>query len=157
MFRSGLYESLAPFARLCDEKEEKTQEADDFSGRRILFAEDNGLNWEVGEELLSDLGLELEWAENGKICVEKMEQSEVGWYDLILMDLRMPEMTGYEAAMAIRALDREDAKKIPIIAVSADSFKDDVEKCLACGMNAHTAKPYDMEDLTKLLRRFLHT
>lgn len=128
MFRSGLYESLAPFARLCDEKEEKTQEADDFSGRRILFAEDNGLNWEVGEELLSDLGLELEWAENGKICVEKMEQSEVGWYDLILMDLRMPEMTGYEAAMAIRALDREDAKKIPIIAVSADSFKDDVEK-----------------------------
>ena len=71
------------------------------------------------------------------------------------MDLRMPEMTGYEAAAAIRGLAREDAKRIPIIAVSADAFKDDIAKCLACGMNAHAAKPYDLDELTELLCRYL--
>lgn len=155
-FRSGMYQSLLPFAQIQEEIQEETEEDIDFTGRRVLFAEDNELNWEVGSDLLSEFGLELDWAENGKICVEKMEQSEDGWYDVILMDLRMPVMTGYEAAAAIRKLDREDAKKIPIIAVSADAFKDDIEKCLACGMNAHAAKPYDLDELTGLLHKYLH-
>ena len=155
-FRSGMYQSLLPFAQIQEEIQEETEEDIDFTGRRVLFAEDNELNWEVGSDLLSEFGLELDWAENGKICVEKMEQSEDGWYDVILMDLRMPVMTGYEAATAIRKLDREDAKKIPIIAVSADAFKDDIEKCLACGMNAHAAKPYDLDELTGLLQKYLH-
>lgn len=155
MFCSGLYQSLSPFAQIQEEKQAEAEEDVDFTGSRILFAEDNELNWEVAESLLSELGLELDWAENGKVCVEKLEQSEEGWYDIILMDLRMPEMTGYEAAAAIRGLAREDAKRIPIIAVSADAFKDDIAKCLACGMNAHAAKPYDLDELTELLCRYL--
>lgn len=101
--------------------------------------------------------MELDHAENGKICVEKFEQSETGWYDVILMDLRMPVMTGYEAAAAIRGLARDDAGKIPIIAVSADAFADDVKKCFACGMNAHTAKPYDLGELIRLMSENLRT
>ncbi len=83
-------------------------------------------------------------------------QSQEGWYDLILMDLRMPVMTGYEASVAIRGLAREDAKQIPIIAVSADAFEEDVKRCMDCGMNAHSAKPYNMMELMGLMNRFLH-
>ena len=107
--------------------------------------------------MLSELGMELDWAENGKICLEKFEQSQNEWYDIILMDLRMPIMTGYEAAAAIRRLSREDAQNIPIIAVSADAFDDDIQKCLACGMNAHVAKPYDLSELIDLMNQYLHT
>ena len=157
LFRSGLYFGLRPFAEAQGHGagEEET-DGMDFVGRRILFAEDNELNWEIGESMLSELGLELDWAEDGKICLEKFEQSEEGWYDLIMMDLRMPVMSGYEAASAIRSLSRKDAEAIPIIAVSADAFEDDVKKCLACGMNAHAAKPYDMVELAGLLERYLH-
>lgn len=159
LFRSGLYTVLRP---LIEEKPQEPLPAEeeqevDLTGRRVLFAEDNELNWEIGEAMLSELGMELDHAENGKICVEKFEQSEAGWYDIILMDLRMPVMTGYEAAAAIRSLARDDAKKIPIIAVSADAFADDVKKCLAYGMNAHTAKPYDLAELIRLISENLHT
>ena len=96
----------------------------------------------------------MDWAENGQICVEMMERSAPGWYDAILMDLRMPVMTGYEAAVAIRKLDRPDAQTIPIIAISADAFADDVQKCLDCGMNAHTPKPFDIERVLALLEQY---
>ena len=76
----------------------------DFKGKRALLAEDNELNWEIANELLSDLGLELDWAENGRICLDKFKDSKEGWYDVVLMDLRMPEINGYEAAEAIRGL-----------------------------------------------------
>ena len=99
--------------------------------------------------------MELDRAENGKICVEKFEHSPEGWYDIILMDLRMPVMTGYEAAAAIRGLARSDAAKVPVIAVSADAFEDDIQKCLDCGMNAHAAKPYDIMELMMLMSRYL--
>lgn len=89
--------------------------------------------------------------------MEKFKQSKEGWYDVILMDLRMPVMTGYEAAVAIRGLARDDARNIPIIAVSADAFADDIQKCLDCGMNAHTAKPYDLAVLISLISENLHT
>lgn len=159
LFRSGLYDALHPYTEekpqaLQQENEEQDM---DLTGRRVLFAEDNELNWEIGEAMLSELGMELDHAENGKICVEKFEQSKEGWYDVILMDLRMPVMTGYEAAVAIRGLARDDARNIPIIAVSADAFADDIQKCLDCGMNAHTAKPYDLAVLISLISENLHT
>lgn len=127
----------------------------DLSGCRILLAEDNELNWEVARELLSDLGLELEWAEDGKICFEKFEASPAGYYDLILMDIRMPHMTGYEATVAIRKSDHPDASSIPIVAMSADAFSEDIKRCLDCGMNAHIAKPIDIAEITKLLEKYL--
>lgn len=155
LFRSGLYYGLRPFAEEKAQEKEEAEDNMDFTGRRVLFAEDNELNWEIGESMLSALGMELDWAENGKICLQKFEQSQEGWYDLILMDLRMPVMTGYEAASAIRSLARNDARQIPIIAVSADAFEDDVKKCLDCGMNAHAAKPYDIMELAGLMNRYL--
>lgn len=120
-----------------------------------LVAEDNDLNWEVLNELLSDVGLELEWAENGKICVDKFTQAEQGYYDAILMDVRMPVMNGYEATETIRAMhDRPDAQSIPIIAMTADAFSEDVQRCLDCGMNAHTAKPINLDEVLFLLRKY---
>ena len=124
-------------------------------GYRILIAEDNELNWEIASELLSDLGAVLDCAEDGQICLDKFQKSEEGYYDAILMDIRMPNMTGYEAAEAIRQLDRLDAMSVPIIAMSADAFSDDIQRCLACGMNAHTAKPIDVTELTHLLKKYL--
>ena len=125
------------------------------AGRRVLLAEDNDLNWEIANELLSsELGLELDWAENGQICLAKFQASPEGYYDAILMDIRMPVMTGYQATEAIRALDRAD-KSIPIIAMTADAFAEDVKKCLNCGMNAHIAKPIDVREVARLLEKFL--
>ena len=136
--------------------QKKPREADiDLTGRRVLLAEDNDLNWEIAEELLRELGLELEWAENGKICLEKFQASAPGFYDGILMDLRMPVMTGYEATEAIRGLDRADAKTIPIIAMTADAFSEDIQKCLACGMNAHVSKPIDVREVAQKLLKYM--
>ena len=125
-----------------------------FEGKRILLAEDNDLNWEIAQELLSAIGLEMEWAENGEICVEKFKASPVNYYDGILMDIRMPVMTGYEATEAIRALDRPDAS-LPIIAMTADAFSEDIKRCLNSGMNAHVAKPIDVRDVSRLLEKYL--
>lgn len=155
LFKSTLYHSLKPFA------EQEIQDIDlpaepqiDFSGRRLLVAEDNELNWEIANELLSSAGFALDWAENGKLCVEKFTAAEPGYYDAILMDLRMPEMNGLEAARSIRAMEREDAGQIPIIAMTADAFSDDVKACLDCGMNGHVAKPLDMPALLRLLQKY---
>ena len=134
---------------------EPSRDAESFAGRRALLAEDNDLNWEIAEELLSDLGLEVERAENGRVCRDMFAAGEPWHYDAIIMDLRMPEMTGYEAARAIRALDRPDAGEVPIIAMSADAFQEDVQKCLDCGMNAHSAKPIDVQELARLLKKFM--
>lgn len=103
---------------------------------------------EIEEALLEELGLEPEWAENGRICVEKFRQSPAGFYDAILMDLRMPEMTGYEAADAIREMNRPDAD-VPIIAMTADAFLEDIQRCLKHGMNAHIAKPINITGCRK--------
>lgn len=126
----------------------------DFSGYKVLVAEDNEINWEVLQELLSDRGMELEWAENGKICLEKFEGSDPGYYDAIFMDVRMPVMNGYEATQAIRALKRLDAQEIPIIAMTADAFSEDIQHCLESGMNAHTAKPINIDEVLSLLKKF---
>ena len=89
------------------------------------------------------------------ICLEKFAGSAPGFYDAILMDLRMPVMTGLEASMAIRALERPDALSIPIIAMTADAFAEDIQNCLNSGMNAHIAKPIDLDEMTKLLEKYL--
>ena len=124
-------------------------------GRHILLAEDNEINWEVARELLSILGLELDWAENGQTCLERFEQSPEGYYDAILMDVRMPLMDGYEATRAIRKLERRDAA-VPIIAMTADAFSEDIRRCLECGMDDHLAKPIDIQTVVAKLKKYLH-
>ncbi len=157
LFRSGLYYLLRPFIETQMPLQVQEEESGpSLEGRRILIAEDNELNWEIASELLGESGLEAEWAENGQICVEKFDGSAPGWYDAILMDLRMPVMTGLEAARAIRKLPRAEAGTIPIIAVSADAFEDDIKKCLDSGMNAHLPKPLDPQQVLALLRQYLH-
>ena len=108
----------------------------------------------MARELLSILELELDWAENGEICVEKFRNSPAGHYDAIIMDVRMPLMDGYEATGAIRGLERGDAD-IPIIAMTADAFSEDIQRCLDCGMNAHIAKPIDISALIETLDQIL--
>lgn len=155
LFKSTLFYNLHKYMGLDESSSHPQELSTALSGRRILLAEDNELNWEIASELLSDLGLELEWAEDGQICLEKFEKSPAGYYDFILMDIRMPHMTGYEATQAIRKSIHPDAASVPIIAMSADAFAEDVQRCLDCGMNAHIAKPIDITEVTKLLERFL--
>lgn len=136
---------------------EGKKEAGNFSteGKRILMCEDHPLNCEIAECLLSKKGFLVEIAGNGAQGVELLSRSPEGYYDAVLMDIRMPVMNGLEAAMAIRALDRKDVKTIPIIAMTANAFDDDVKKSLASGMNAHLAKPIDPEKLYDTLNEFL--
>ncbi len=156
LFRSNLYYALVGYSDrgLQAQAQEETRHQD-LVGKRVLLAEDNDLNWEIAEELLSELGLIMERAENGKICADRFAASEPGWYDAILMDIRMPVMTGYEATAAIRAMERPDARTIPIIAMSADAFSEDVKHCLDCGMNAHVAKPIDIGEIARLLEKYI--
>ncbi len=159
LFKSTLFYGLKPYAEDVlggKERREKPAAAERvvLKGRRILLAEDNEINWEIANELLSALGLELEWAENGQICLEKFSRSPVNYYDAILMDVRMPVMNGYEATAAIRALDRKDAS-LPVIAMTADAFAEDVKKCLDSGMNAHVAKPIEVREVSRLLEKFM--
>ena len=154
LFKSNLYIGLSRFVEGHSVEEKKAEAKSDFTGKRILLAEDNDLNWEIAEDLLTEAGFELDRAENGKMCLDMFEKSEIGEYDAVLMDIRMPLMNGYEAAMAIRALDRED-KELPIIAMTADAFSDDVQHCLDCGMNAHIAKPIDVDKFIAQLEKFL--
>ncbi len=156
LFQSTLYYGLRPFVGEDGmPREESEDKSADLSGRRILLAEDMELNWEIARELLSSLGLELDWAENGQICVEMYQKSEIGYYDAILMDVRMPVMGGYEAARTIRGLDRPDAAKVPIIAMTADAFAEDVHKSLEAGMNAHTPKPINLKEVARLLEKYI--
>lgn len=155
LFKSTLFYGLRQFAETDNEIETQLSEKEiDLTGRKILLAEDNDLNWEIAEALLTERGLELEWAENGQICVDKFKQSPVGFYDAVLMDIRMPVMTGHEAAREIRALDREDAD-IPIIAMTADAFEEDIKRCMESGMNAHVAKPIDIREVERQLDKFI--
>jgi len=155
LFRSTLFYGLKPYVNAEDDHlviEENTLQ---FMNKRILVAEDNELNWEIANELLKDVGLELEWAENGEVCTELFRNAEVGYYDAILMDIRMPIMNGYEATDAIRAMDRPDAS-LPIIAMTADAYSDDIQRCLSHGMNAHVAKPIDIDEVVRILDKYLN-
>jgi signal transduction histidine kinase/PAS domain-containing protein/ActR/RegA family two-component response regulator len=120
-------------------------------GMRVLLCEDNSMNREIAAKLLEFRGIQVEYAENGEVGVRKFSESAVGRYQAVLMDLRMPVMDGLTASKAIRALGRPDAKAVPIIAMTADAFDDDVQKCLDAGMNDHIAKPIDPETLYRTL------
>ncbi len=154
LFKSNLYLGLSQYMGGGVPEEKLTEDDVHFEGLRILLAEDNELNWEIAHEILTDAGFEVDWAENGQICVDMFKQSELGYYDAVLMDIRMPVMNGYDAAKTLRALDRPDAT-LPILAMTADAFSEDIQQCLECGMNEHVAKPIDIQKLMKLLKAYL--
>lgn len=155
LFKSTLYTYLRKYIEGETElpKQDEKEEID-FTGKRILLAEDIDMNWEIANEILTSVGFTVERAENGKICVDKFKASELNYYDLVLMDIRMPVMTGYDAAVAIREMERQD-HDLPIIAMTADAFTDDIQHCLECGMNAHVAKPINIKELMGLLQKYL--
>ena len=157
MFKSTL---ISAFTRALGEKEEQEEEKVkkeyDFTGRRVLLAEDNQINTEVAELLLTSRGFEVETAENGLRALEKFSKSESGYFDAILMDIRMPIMDGLSATRNIRHLSNADAESIPIIAMTANAFDDDIEKSKAAGMNAHLAKPIEPERLYQTLYDFIY-
>ena len=127
----------------------------DLKGRRVLLAEDVIINAEIMKELLKIKGVIIDHAENGRMALEAFSESREGFYDAILMDVRMPEMDGLEATVAIRALGREDAKRVPIIAMTANAFDEDVQRSLQVGMNAHLSKPVEPEKLYQTLEEFI--
>ncbi len=137
----------------CDTIQEISEQ--NFEGKRILLVEDNDLNTEIATEILGMANLRVEHAENGKRAVEMFSASETGYYDLIFMDIQMPVMNGYEATKAIRELDRDDALNIPIVAMTANAFTEDMEAAIKSGMNGHIAKPLDFGQLTKILSKWL--
>lgn len=155
LFKSTLYNRLCQYAEEY-RSEEFSEEEDEniLVGKRILLAEDIEINWEVAEAILGDFGMELEWAVNGRECVNKFTASEAGYYDAILMDIRMPIMNGYEATLEIRSLEREDSD-LPIIAMTADAFSGDVQKSIESGMNAHVAKPIDVKECIRTLKEYI--
>ncbi|MBR1750761.1 MAG: response regulator [Ruminococcus sp.] len=136
-------------------KEDKNEKTYDFSGRRCLLAEDNGMNAEIATALLSMSGLTTEVAADGKQALDMFLKSSAGYYDVILMDIQMPEMDGFEAASMIRKSDHPDAKDIPILAMSANAYDEDVSKALGVGMNGHIAKPIDTKAMYEKLSQFL--
>lgn len=127
----------------------------DFKGKRILLVEDNELNREIAEELIGATGASVESAEDGVQAVKKFKESAEGYYDLILMDVQMPHMDGYEATRCIRALGRSDAQKVPIFAMTANAFAEDVQKSREAGMNAHISKPLNIRAVYKQMNRYL--
>lgn len=127
----------------------------DFKGKRILLVEDNELNREIAEELIGVTGASVESAEDGVQAVEMFKESAEGYYDLILMDVQIPHMDGYEATRCIRALGRSDAQKVPIFAMTANAFAEDVQKSREAGMNAHISKPLDIRAVYKQMNRYL--
>ena len=158
LFRSRLTATLRQFTSGRKENTarnylEKLSEAD-YTGKRILLVEDNELNREIGVEILQMTGAEVETAENGKIAVEKVEASPEGLYDLVFMDIQMPVMNGYEATAAIRSLPGEKGK-LPIVAMTANAFAEDVQLAKNTGMNGHIAKPLDMNKLNDVLENWL--
>lgn len=153
LFKSTLYTCLKQYADGERMENDESDEDNDFTGIHVLLAEDIDINWEIANELFSAVGMELEWAVNGQDCVDKFSKSETGFYDAILMDVRMPVMNGYDATKAIRALDRPD-NDLPIIAMTADAFADDAQRCFECGMNDHLTKPLDIRECMRTFRKY---
>ncbi|WP_330581995.1 response regulator [Enterocloster asparagiformis] len=153
-FRSTLRNCILEYVQ-GETQSEQQAECHDFSGKRFLLAEDNELNREIALELLGALGAGLETAVNGREALERFRQSPPFYYDLILMDIQMPVMNGYEAARAIRALKRRDAESVPIIAMTADAFVKDIQSAREAGMNGHMAKPLDYDSLSREISRYL--
>jgi CheY-like chemotaxis protein len=119
-------------------------------------AEDNDLNWEIIADLLAMYGISSDRAEDGQVCIDRMEQAEEGTYDMIFMDVQMPNMNGLEATRRLRASDQEAVRSIPIIAMTADAFAEDVTECMEAGMDDHISKPIDMDFVLRVIRKTLN-
>lgn len=135
--------------------QEEKEKTFDFEGRRILLVEDNELNREIAWEILTEVGFEVDEAEDGVVAVEKIQRSIPGYYDVVLMDIQMPVMNGYEATQAIRAFEDTKLAGIPIIAMTANAFEEDRQAALNTGMNGHLAKPFDVEKLFEVLAEIM--
>lgn len=134
---------------------DQLQEHIETKGKKVLLVEDNELNMEIAEFILGNEGFIIAKAVNGQDAVDKFALSKPGEYDIVFMDIMMPVMDGLEATRTIRAMQRTDAKSVPIIAMSANAFKDDIENCLNAGMNDHLMKPLEMEKITKAIQKAL--
>ena len=130
--------------------------AADFTGKRLLVAEDNAINMEIAAMILTEAGFAVETAENGRIALDKVSSSRPGYYDAVLMDVQMPVMDGFEATRAIRASGREDAQTVPVIALTANAFDEDVERSMQAGLNAHLSKPVEPDILFETLETLIH-
>jgi CheY-like chemotaxis protein len=134
---------------------ERMQDESILKGKRVLLCEDNQLNREIATTLLEAKAMIVHAVENGRLGVSAFQESPVGFYDVILMDIRMPVLDGYEATREIRNLDRPDAQTILVIAVTADAFADDVDKCLDTGMDGYIAKPIDPLNMYRVICQLL--
>ena len=153
LFRSKLYDKINALLGNEAKSVEPENDYSDLQGLNILIAEDNDVNWEIISAMLGMFGITTQRAENGRVCVEKMRQAARGSYTLIFMDIQMPEMNGLEATRQIRSLPDPWASSIPIIAMTADAFSENVTECLNAGMNGHIAKPIDIKLVIKEIRR----
>ena len=153
LFRSELYERINELLGTEGTALEQEDDCSDLAGMHILIAEDNDINWEIISAMLEMYGITSERAENGRICTEKMAAAAEGFYDLIFMDIQMPEMNGLDATRKIRGMENKWAASIPIIAMTADAFSENVTECLKAGMNGHIAKPIDLKLVIREIRR----
>ena len=153
LFRSKLYDRINDLTGKESASIEQEDDYSDLQGMRILIAEDNDVNWEIISAILAMFGIDSDRAENGRICVDMMNAAKEGSYDLIFMDVQMPEMNGLDATRTIRKLENTWASSIPIIAMTADAFSENVTECLNAGMNGHIAKPIDIKLVIKEIRR----
>ena len=138
-----------------DSVKAKPIEKPDFSGNNVLLVEDNRLNQEIAAEILRQVGIKVDSAGDGEIAVEKVKEAVAGQYDMILMDILMPRMNGYEATRQIRALDDPEKSGLPIVAMTANAFEEDKKEAENAGMNGHIAKPVDIDKLFEMLARFI--
>ncbi|MBR1724154.1 MAG: response regulator, partial [Ruminococcus sp.] len=155
LFASNVIDEFERIARKNNMELFRKKQRAELKGRHILMAEDIFINAEIMKQIIAMKEAEIDHAENGRIAVDMFSGSEVGYYDAILMDVRMPEMDGLEATTAIRALDRPDAKTVPIIAMTANAFDEDVQRSLQVGMNAHLSKPVEPEHLYQTLEELI--
>ena len=153
LFRSTLYDKINDLIGKQSTSLEPEEDYSDLQGLRILVAEDNDINWEIISAMLSMYGISTDRAENGRVCVDMMREAAEGSYELIFMDVQMPEMNGLDATRAIRKLENSWASSIPIIAMTADAFSENVAECMNAGMNGHIPKPIDMKLVLKEIRR----
>ena len=153
LFRSTLYDKISEILGTETKSAEIENDYSDLEGMNILVAEDNDINWEIISALLSMYGITTERAENGRIALEKVKGAEKGKYSLVFMDIQMPEMNGLDATRAIRALEDPWASSIPIVAMTADAFAENVTECLQAGMNGHIAKPIDIKLVIKVIQK----
>ena len=153
LFRSTLYDRISQTLGRESHSAQPEDDYSDLAGMRILIAEDNDINWEIISTMLGMFGIETQRAANGRLCLERMREAPENSFDLIFMDIQMPEMNGLDATRNIRRLENGWAANIPIIAMTADAFSENIAECLDAGMNGHIAKPVDIKLVVKEIRR----